>query len=68
MNRYESIFYLKGPKLLNDIITYRDNDQYKIDVNNIINNDSLFVNKTEKLNKNSYKDFDYIEEKKAKKR
>lgn len=66
MNRYESIFYLKGPKLLNDIITYSDNDQYKIDVNNIINNDSLFVNKTEKLKKNSYKDFDYIEEKKAK--
>lgn len=66
MNRYESIFYLKEPKLLNDIITYRDNDQYKIDVNNIINNDSLFVNKTEKLNKNSYKDFHYIEEKKAK--
>ena len=66
MNRYESIFYLKGPKLLNDIITYRENDQYKIDVNNIINNDSLFINKTERLNKNSYKDFDYIEEKKAK--
>ena len=66
MNKYESIFYLKGPKLLNDIITYSNNDQYKIDVNNIISNDSLFINKTERLNKNSYKDFDYIEEKKAK--
>ena len=66
MNKYESIFCLKNPKLLNDIIPYSYNDQYMVDVNSIINEESVFINKSEKLNKNSYKDLDYHEEKETK--
>ena len=68
MNKYESVLSLKNPKLLNDIIAYSQNDQYKIDVNNILNEESIFIAKNERLNKNSYKDFDYPEEKKTKNR
>nr|YP_009502150.1 translation initiation factor IF-2 [Porolithon onkodes]ASB29751.1 translation initiation factor IF-2 [Porolithon onkodes] len=66
MNKYESIFCLKSPKLLNDIIAYSNNDQYIVNVDSIINEQSIFISKSEKLNKNSYKDFDYPEEKKTK--
>jgi translation initiation factor IF-2 len=68
MNKYEPVLCLNNPKLLNDIIAYSQNDQYKIDVNNILNEESIFIAKSERLNKNSYKDFDYPEEKKTKNR
>lgn len=66
MNKYESVLYLRSPKLLSDIITYSRNDEYKVNVNSIMNNNSSYTTKSEKTNKNDYKSVDFIEHKKTK--
>lgn len=66
MNKYDSVLFLKSPKLLSNIIAYSGRKEYPLDLPNIIQRDSTYSGRTEKVNKNSYKDTDFIDSKKTK--
>ena len=66
MSKYESILYLKSPKLLSNIITYSNTSQYNLNVQNLIEQNESYLVKNEKNAKSNYKEIDFIENKKNK--
>lgn len=68
MNKYGFVLLLRSPKLFNNIIAHRYNYKNNIDVANIMDYNTSFSIKNEKINKSTYKDIDFIEVKKTKNR
>ena len=65
MSKYDSVLYLKGPKLLNAIISNSNSGKSTIEFNSMLSQPSYdFV--SEKKNKVNYKTVDFIENKKNK--
>ena len=63
MNKYESILYLRSPKLLSDVVSYVSDNKSKLDFNDFR---LPHFNKNEKANKVNYKGLDFTEDKKSK--
>ena len=66
MNRYDSVLILNNPKLLSNIITYSQHNEYSINISNIVENSSSYSNKSDMVNKHNYKTVDFNEGKKIK--
>jgi len=65
MNKYEPIFYLKSPKLINDIVIDSSNNQIKVEFTNSMKKPA-YDTKPEKKNKVNHKNIDFIENKNKK--
>lgn len=66
MNKYESILFLESPKLLSSIITHNHTREYPLEVSSLLDQNSSYPIKSEKNNKNNYRDIKSVEVKKNK--
>ena len=64
MNKYDSLLLLKSPKILSNIITYRPDNKYNINMSSLIKEEIAYVISNEQ--ENNYKNVNFIENKNKK--
>lgn len=66
MNKYDTVLFLKSPKLFTDIIAYSGKNEYKVTMPDAIDKDLSFTLRNEPINREHYREVDFIAGKKTK--